>query len=79
MSNELRRFERGFMSDPALRERILTAVRRAPAEPGGRVIRCSRQNTERAVARAISKAVVSGVVWRIEMEGGTDVPKDSSR
>jgi hypothetical protein len=38
-------------------------------EPTGarRIIRCSPQNTDRAVCRAISRAVMRGELWRVEV------------
>lgn len=65
---QLAAFERELRDNPALVEEILAAFPPVEVE-ADRVIRCSRENTDQAVARAIAKAAALGEFWRIEAVG----------
>jgi hypothetical protein len=63
---QLRRFERELRDDPELCDRIFAEF--AGADEEERIIKTSPQNADRAIARAIARAVELGGVWRIEIE-----------
>ncbi len=66
MSGDVSRYRHALLADPALCDRILRELPPAPAEPE-RVIRCCRENAERAVCRAVAPAAVRREVWRIQL------------
>jgi hypothetical protein len=70
MTNDAARYQRELQAEPVLALRILRAMSALPEGPE-RVIRCSQQNAERAVARALARATVQGQIWRVEIEEGT--------
>jgi hypothetical protein len=65
----LARFERELLGAPALVEAILVRSDAFPAvqEEPERVIRCRAENLDRAIARALARAVVLKEFWRLEM------------
>jgi hypothetical protein len=60
------RFECELAKNPALVERILQSLPPAPAQPE-RIIRCSRENVDLAICRALARVVVNAQPWRIEI------------
>jgi hypothetical protein len=67
MSN-LARYDRELLANPELVEYIMRELPPVTEEPE-RVIRCSAQNVERAVCRALARAVAWGECWRVELVG----------
>jgi hypothetical protein len=74
MTGRAERYERDFVQDPALCERVLQTLPRVPRQQE-RVIRASRENVDRAIARALSRAVVFCELSRVEIAGECHVSK----
>jgi hypothetical protein len=67
------RFERELAADAALVARVLATVPPAPEEPKRVLIRCSRENADRAIARALARAVVFCELSTVEIVRELDV------
>jgi len=65
-SPDVGRYARDFSQHPALAEGILARLPPVEVEPE-RVIRCSPENADRAICRALARAVVDGNLWRLEV------------
>jgi len=63
---QLRQFERELAADPALCGRILAELPAVPTAPE-RVIRTSSENVDRAIARALARAVLFCELSTVEM------------
>lgn len=66
---DLRRYRAELQANPALADAVLArpdVFQPALAEPE-RTIRCSRENVESAICRALAQAVVAGQLWRVEI------------
>lgn len=66
MSRQLESFEHELLADPALVERILATLPPVEDEQE-RIIRCSPENLERAICRAIARCRERGEFWRVEV------------
>jgi hypothetical protein len=66
---QLRELRAELRGNPALADLILATLRMVPEEPE-RVLRCSGENAERAVCRALALADVRREVWRVEILEG---------
>lgn len=66
MIAQLVSFEQALLQAPAVVTRILCDLPPLEADRE-RIIRCSRENVDIAIARAVARAVVNGEFWRVEI------------
>jgi hypothetical protein len=66
--SQLREFRAELQANPALCERALALLREPTPEPKCVLVRCSRENVDRAILRALARAVIHRGVCEIEIE-----------
>ena len=59
-------FKRALVGDQALVDAVLNEIPPVLEEPE-RLIRCSPENLERAICRALARAAIWGECWKIEI------------
>jgi len=66
---QLRDFRSEFQASPELCERALGVLGEPAPEPKRGSIRCSRENVDRAICRALAHAAVHRGIYTVEIEG----------
>jgi len=62
---QLRQLESDLLADLGLAERVLETL--PPVTARARVVRCTAENLEQAIARAFARAIVRGECWGVEV------------